>query len=50
MLQHSGYETAVIGKWHLHGYHEGFYHWKIIVDQGNYYNPDFIENGDTTRI
>ena len=50
MLQQSGYETAVFGKWHLHGYPEGFDHWKIIVDQGNYYNPDFIDNGDTTRI
>lgn len=50
MLQQSGYNTAVFGKWHLHGYPEGFNHWKIIVDQGNYYNPDFIEHGDTTRI
>ncbi|NKI25476.1 sulfatase [Arenibacter sp. 6A1] len=50
MLQQSGYQTALLGKWHLHGNPEGFDHWKILVDQGNYYNPDFIENGDTTRI
>jgi len=50
MLQKAGYQTAIFGKWHLHGYPEGFDQWKIIVDQGNYYNPDFIENGDTTRI
>lgn len=50
MLQSVGYQTAIFGKWHLHGYPEGFDQWKIIVDQGNYYNPDFIENGDTTRI
>ncbi|MCK0192590.1 sulfatase [Arenibacter sp. F20364] len=50
LLQQEGYQTALLGKWHLHGYPEGFDHWKIIVDQGNYYNPDFIENGDTTRV
>ncbi|SIR42427.1 Arylsulfatase A [Maribacter ulvicola] len=50
MFQESGYETAVFGKWHLHDYPHGFDQWKIIVDQGNYYNPDFIEDGDTTRI
>lgn len=50
MLQQAGYQTALFGKWHLHGYPEGFDQWKIIVDQGNYYNPDFIDNGDTTRI
>jgi len=50
MLRESGYQTAIVGKWHLHGQPQGFDHWKIIIDQGNYYNPDFIENGDTTRI
>ena len=50
MLGKVGYQTAVVGKWHLHGHPQGFDYWKIIVDQGNYYNPDFIENGDTTRI
>lgn len=50
LLKKAGYQTAIVGKWHLHGYPQGFDHWKIIVDQGNYYNPDFIENGDTTRI
>ncbi|WP_353616807.1 sulfatase [Cytophaga sp. FL35] len=50
MLQTVGYQTAIFGKWHLHGHPKGFDHWKIIVDQGNYYNPDFIANGDTTRI
>ncbi|MBS9461082.1 sulfatase [Flagellimonas sp. 389] len=50
MLKKAGYETAITGKWHLHGSPEGFDYAKILVDQGNYYNPDFIENGDTTRI
>ncbi len=50
LLKKAGYETAITGKWHLHGNPEGFDYAKILVDQGNYYNPDFIENGDTTRI
>jgi arylsulfatase A-like enzyme len=50
MLKKAGYQTVILGKWHLHGYPQGFDHWKIIVDQGNYYNPNFIEDGDTTRI
>lgn len=49
-LQELGYTTAILGKWHLHGYPQGFDYWNIIKDQGNYYNPDFIKDGDTTRV
>lgn len=49
-LKNAGYKTALFGKWHLHGEPEGFDDWEILVDQGNYYNPDFIVEGDTVRI
>lgn len=47
-LHEAGYNTAVIGKWHINRIPEGleFDHWDILNDQGEYYNPDFItENG-----
>ena len=47
LLQSSGYQTALIGKIHLHGAPQGFDYSAVLPGQGHYYNPDFIENGDT---
>lgn len=44
-LQHAGYQTAMIGKWHLASDPTGFDYWNILPGQGVYYNPDFIEEG-----
>ncbi|MFR9524175.1 MAG: sulfatase [Rikenellaceae bacterium] len=41
ILQKSGYQTAMIGKWHLHTTPTGFDHWAVVPDQGDYYNPEF---------
>jgi arylsulfatase A-like enzyme len=49
LLQAAGYETALIGKWHLQSDPTGFDHWSILPDQGEYYNPDLIEMGTTKR-
>jgi arylsulfatase A-like enzyme/lysophospholipase L1-like esterase len=43
LLQKTGYQTAVIGKWHLVTNPTGFDHWEILPGQGHYYNPDFIQ-------
>ena len=43
LLQQVGYQTAVIGKWHLVSQPTGFDHWEILPGQGSYYNPDFIQ-------
>ena len=50
ILHNAGYQTAVIGKWHLVSDPQGFDYWNIVPGQGDYYNPDFIENGNRTRI
>ncbi len=50
-LQHAGYQTAWIGKWHLTSLPQGFDFWKILPGQGQYYNPDFIQmDGNRQRF
>lgn len=48
-LQEAGYQTALVGKWHLKSQPTGFDHWEVLIGQGNYYNSDFIENGTKRR-
>lgn len=50
ILRENGYQTAIIGKWHLESLPTGFDYWEIVPGQGNYYNPDFVNmNNDTIR-
>ncbi len=50
ILQQNGYQTALIGKIHLEGLPQGFDYSNVLPGQGNYYNPDFIENGVKKRF
>jgi arylsulfatase A-like enzyme len=50
LLQKAGYETALIGKWHLGSDPTGFDHWEILPNQGNYYNPSLYEKGENTVL
>lgn len=42
LLQDVGYQTAMIGKWHLASDPVGFDYWEVLPGQGSYYNPDFL--------
>jgi arylsulfatase A-like enzyme len=48
LLHAAGYQTAVIGKWHLESDPTGFDFWEILFGQGIYYNPPMKRNG--TRV
>jgi arylsulfatase A-like enzyme len=42
LLQKAGYQTAVVGKWHLGSNPEGFDYWDVLPGQGTYYKAEFI--------
>ena len=42
LLQKAGYQTAVIGKWHLGSNPQGFDHWNVLPGQGTYYKAEFL--------
>jgi len=44
LLREAGYETAMIGKWHLVSDPTGFDFWKVLLGQGPYYNPDMKDS------
>ena len=45
-LRKAGYQTAIIGKWHLGTEPAGFDYYNVLPGQGRYYNPLLIKKGD----
>ena len=51
LLQKAGYQTAVVGKWHL-GEHmppQGYDYSEVLIGQGPYYNPPMLKNGQRVK-
>ena len=46
MLQRSGYQTALIGKWHLESEPQGFDYYKVLPGQGKYFDSPIKEKGE----
>lgn len=49
-MNKAGYETAVIGKWHLNARPEAFDYYQVLVRQGKYFNPEFYETGKEEMV
>lgn len=45
LLQKDGYQTAIVGKWHLATAPTGFDYSEVLMGQGPYYNPPMKLNG-----
>jgi len=45
LLRKAGYQTAIVGKWHLKTSPQGYDYWEVLPGQGDYYNPAFLTPG-----
>lgn len=50
LLQQAGYQTAIVGKWHLVSNPTGFDFWRVLPGQGSYYNPEFLGPAGKQRL
>ncbi|WAJ71266.1 sulfatase family protein [Catenovulum adriaticum] len=46
LMKNAGYQTAIIGKWHLKSEPAAFDYYQVLKLQGKYFNPEFRVRGD----
>ncbi len=49
-MRELGYETAVVGKWHLKNKPEMFDYYNVFYGQGEYFDPILVEKGSAERV
>lgn len=49
-MKKAGYQTAVVGKWHLKEKPSAFDYYKVLIEQGHYQDPAFTETGATETV
>jgi arylsulfatase A-like enzyme len=50
LLQKEGYQTAIVGKWHLGTAPQGFDYYEVLYGQGPYYNPKLRRKENDTSF
>jgi len=54
LLRENGYQTAIIGKWHLgqgeKHWPKGYDYYNILPGQGDYFDPEMVENGKVKKM
>lgn len=50
LMQEDGYQTAIVGKWHLATAPTGFDYSEVLIGQGPYYNPPMRLNGASKPV
>lgn len=49
-MKRTGYQTAIVGKWHLKEKPGAFDYYKVLIEQGHYQDPVFTETGATETV
>lgn len=49
IMRSGGYQTAVVGKWHVHSEPQGFNYYDVLPGQGRYFDPYFLDQESVWR-